>query len=116
MGAPKGNQYGAKGREVSRALWRALAANKYERLHQGAEKVADAFAAGEPWAVHFVADRLEGKAMPMMPETDGRAFSITWSFGAEPQTLDHVPRETTLQPLDIPQVSSAQPGDDGPAG
>ena len=111
MAAPKGNQYGAKGREVSRALWRALAANKYERLHQGAERVADAFSAGEPWAVHFVADRLEGKAMPMLPETDGRAFQVTWSFGAE-RTLEHQPS----QALDIPQVSSAQPGDDGPAG
>ena len=87
-GAPRGNEYARKGREVTAALYRALARDNYSRLRQGCEAIADAFAAGTPWAAHFVAERLEGKVMAMPELPEDRAFSITWTFGPaaiEPQ-------------------------------
>lgn len=61
MGAPVGNQNAAKAKIVSDAIRKALAADDWKRLREGAEKVADAYAKGEAWAVQFVADRMEGK-------------------------------------------------------
>lgn len=60
-GAPLGNTNATKGKLVTDAIRKALAADDWRRLREGAEKVADAFAAGESWAVQFVADRQEGK-------------------------------------------------------
>jgi hypothetical protein len=62
MGAPVGNQNAAKGKIVSDAIRKALATDDWKRLRSGAEKIADAYANGEAWAVQFVADRMEGKA------------------------------------------------------
>ena len=62
MGAPVGNNNAAKAKVVADAIRKALAAEDWKRLRAGAEKVADAYAACEPWAVQFVADRLDGKA------------------------------------------------------
>lgn len=61
MGAPVGNQNAAKAKLVADAIRRALAADDWKRLKDGSEKVAEAYAAGEPWAVQFVADRMDGK-------------------------------------------------------
>jgi hypothetical protein len=63
MGAPVGNQNAAKAKIVSDAIRKALAAEDWKRLRAGAEKVADSYANGEPWAVQFVADRMDGKAV-----------------------------------------------------
>lgn len=60
-GAPLGNTNGAKGKVVTDAIRKALAADDWKRLRLGAEKVAEAYAAGEQWAVQFVADRMDGK-------------------------------------------------------
>lgn len=62
MGAPVGNQNASKAKIVADAIRKALMAEDWKRLRAGAEKVADAYAAGEPWAVQFVADRMDGKA------------------------------------------------------
>ena len=62
-GAPVGNQNAAKGKLVSDAIRKALAMEDWKRLRAGAEKGADAYANGEPWAVQFVADRMEGRAV-----------------------------------------------------
>lgn len=61
MGAPVGNQNAAKAKIVADAIRKALATEDWKRLRAGAEKVADAYADGEPWAVQFVADRMDGK-------------------------------------------------------
>ena len=61
-GAPLGNSNAAKGRQVTAMLETALNANDKLKLRQGIEKIADAFAEGEVWAVNTVFDRLEGKA------------------------------------------------------
>jgi hypothetical protein len=71
MGAPLGNKNAAKAKVVSDAIRKALAAEDWKKLRDGSEKVADAFAAGEPWAVQFVADRMEGKAAQTIQGPDG---------------------------------------------
>jgi hypothetical protein len=43
------------------ALERAIAQDDSKRLRDAVEKVLDLAAAGEEWAVHFLADRLDGK-------------------------------------------------------
>ncbi len=63
MAFEPGNQLAAKAHRISRALERALAQENWRRLHLGAEKVADAFANGERWAIEYCSDRLEGKAV-----------------------------------------------------
>lgn len=62
MAAPKGNQNAANGRMFFRALNRAITQEDGARLRAAAEKLLDLAAAGEPWAVRELADRLDGKA------------------------------------------------------
>lgn len=74
MGAPVGNQNAAKAKIVSDAIRKALASEDWKRLRLGSEKVAEAYAAGEPWAVQFVADRMDGKpaqAVTVAGDEDG---------------------------------------------
>ena len=61
MGAPVGNQNAVKGKQFYDALRRALAQNDWERLRKAAEVLADKAAAGEPWAIAELANRLDGK-------------------------------------------------------
>jgi hypothetical protein len=60
-GAPVGNQNAKKAKEFESGLRRALAKDDWKRFNDGCEKVADAFAEGQPWAANFVADRMDGK-------------------------------------------------------
>jgi hypothetical protein len=60
-GAPIGNNNAAKGRQVTAMLEAALNKNDRQRLREGVEVIADAFASGEVWAINTVLDRLEGK-------------------------------------------------------
>ena len=62
-GAPEGNNNAGKGSQLSALLRAALNANDRLKMRKGVEKVADAFAQGERWAVEFVFDRFEGKAV-----------------------------------------------------
>ena len=62
-GAPEGNNNAGKGSQLSALLRAALNANDRLKMRQGVEAVADAFAEGERWAVEFVFDRFEGKAV-----------------------------------------------------
>lgn len=60
-GAPKGNQNARRAKDFETALRRALAVDDWKQLREGCKQVAAAFAAGQPWAAQFVADRLDGK-------------------------------------------------------
>ena len=84
MAAPLGNQNAAKAKIVADAIRKALAQEDWKRLRTGAEKVADAYANGEPWAVQFVADRMDGKPTQQteISGLDGGAIetSLTVSF------------------------------------
>jgi hypothetical protein len=58
-----GNPNGTAGpKRFANALERALAQDDGKRLREAVEKMLDAAAAGEVWAIQFLADRLDGKA------------------------------------------------------
>lgn len=63
--ADRGGQPGNDNATKSRPFWltvtRAIAQEDGRRLRQAAEKLLDQAAAGEPWAINALADRLDGK-------------------------------------------------------
>jgi hypothetical protein len=61
VGAPIGNQNGAKSRRFEQAVERALLADDGKRLRAAAEKLLDLAAEGEKWAVEILRDTLDGK-------------------------------------------------------
>ncbi len=61
MAFEKGNQLAVKSKLFDGALRRAIAQDDGKRLRQAAEALLDAAAAGEPWAIDKLADRLDGK-------------------------------------------------------
>lgn len=74
MAFEKGNRYGREGESAQpfvAAVRRALAQGDGKRLRNIAEKLLDAAAAGEPWAIKEVADRLDGKAKQAVHITSG---------------------------------------------
>jgi len=62
-GAPEGNNNAGKGSQLSALLRAELNADDRKKMRAGVTKVADAFAEGERWAIEFVFDRFEGKAV-----------------------------------------------------
>jgi len=62
MAAPFGNKNNAKGKVWGDALRKAIVQDDHKRIRLGIEKLLDAHAAGEPWAIKEIADRLDGKA------------------------------------------------------
>jgi len=61
-GAPLGNQNAVKeNRRWAEALNRAIAQDDGKRLRTAAENLLNQAAAGEPWAIREIADRLDGK-------------------------------------------------------
>jgi hypothetical protein len=77
-GAPQGNNNAGKGSQLSALLRAALNSNDRLKMRQGVDAVADAFAEGERWAVEFVFDRLEGKAIVKqeLSTADGSSFPL----------------------------------------
>jgi len=61
LAAPIGNTNAAKAKIVEQALRKAAVQDNAFRLKKGCEKLMDAFADGEPWALQLVFDRLDGK-------------------------------------------------------
>src|SRR4051812_29386876 len=58
-----GNPGGTSGpKRFQAALERAMAQDDGKRLRAAVESMLDAAAAGEVWAIQFLADRLDGKA------------------------------------------------------
>ena len=60
-GAPKGNKNGVKNKPFWDMITRIIAQEDGKRLREAGEKLFDAAAAGEEWAVKILADRLDGK-------------------------------------------------------
>lgn len=60
-GAPTGNQNASKAKLVSDCIRRAIVQDDGQKLREGVDKLLDAFASGEPWAIEQVTNRLEGK-------------------------------------------------------
>jgi hypothetical protein len=80
-GAPVGNKNAAKGAQLTAMLMAALDVNNKEKLREGVQKVAQAFAEGERWAVEFVFDRAEGKAVARQEITGADGADLPLSIG-----------------------------------
>lgn len=61
-GAPIGNTNATKNRPFWDAVTRIIAQEDGKRLRAAAEKLFDAAANGEPWAVKELADRCDGRS------------------------------------------------------
>ena len=61
-GQPNNNNAG-EGKQLSAMFKSALEANNRKKMREGIQKLADAFANGERWAIEFAFDRNEGKAI-----------------------------------------------------
>lgn len=59
----KGNTLGAKSKVFDQTLRRAIASDDGKRVRACADKLLDLAAAGEPWAVRELIDRLDGRAV-----------------------------------------------------
>lgn len=74
-----GNPNGTKReKKFLAALERAIAQDQEQRLRDAAEKLLDFAAAGEPWAINMLADRLDGRPKQQIEATDeqGRTLAI----------------------------------------
>jgi HPt (histidine-containing phosphotransfer) domain-containing protein len=61
MAAPKGNKFASHAKPFMNAIERAIKQEDGKRLRAAAEKLLDAAAAGESWAIGMLADRIDGK-------------------------------------------------------
>jgi hypothetical protein len=62
-GAPFGNTNATKNKLWSDTLRRAIAQDRSDRVRQAAERLLNAAAKGEPWAIKELADRLDGRSV-----------------------------------------------------
>ena len=60
-GAPLGNTNASKSKPFWHAIDRAIVQENGKRLRSAAEKLLDAAAAGEEWAIRELGDRLDGR-------------------------------------------------------
>ena len=58
----KGNKLGERGRMFEGALRKAIASDDGKRLRLAADQLLDQASYGQPWAIQYLADRLDGKA------------------------------------------------------
>jgi hypothetical protein len=74
MAAPVGNQNARKAKIWEQALKRALARKANSTVDNGldilADKVVDAAASGEPWALKEVGERMDGKPTTVIAGDD----------------------------------------------
>lgn len=80
-GAPIGNRNAAKGAQLTAMVLSALNENDREKLRKGVNEVANAFADGERWAIEFVFDRAEGKAVARTELTGADGEPLPTSIG-----------------------------------
>jgi hypothetical protein len=93
------------------ALRRAIAQDDGKRLRDAAEKLLTEASRGKPWALAMLADRLDGKVLPMLPDVGDGQLVVTWiaSPSAQPVTLEHEQQAQLARP-DLHQVDKiAQP-------
>lgn len=91
MGAPVGNQNAAKSRMFEQALTRAITQDDGKRLRAAAEKLLDLASEGTPWAVQYLADRLDGKPKQSTEMTGEDGGPVKHSLAIE--FVNPVPRE-----------------------
>lgn len=74
-GAPIGNKNASKGKIWNDALRRAIASDQGARVIKAANKLIDEAAAGAPWAIKELADRLDGRSNQIETEEIQNASS-----------------------------------------
>jgi hypothetical protein len=74
-GGQPGNNNASKNKPFLDALRRSIAQNP-QKLRNAADKVLDKAEEGEPWAVNFLADRTDGKAVQSNTFEDADGNSI----------------------------------------
>ena len=75
-GGQPGNTNQSKNKPFLDALRRSIAQNP-QKLRNAADKVLEKAEEGEPWAVNFLADRTDGKAVQATTFEDGDGNNIT---------------------------------------
>ena len=85
-GGQPGNKNGTKNKPFLDALRKSIAQNP-QKLRNAADKVLDKAEEGEPWAVNFLADRTDGKAVQATTFEDGEGNNVTTSL----EVRFHVP-------------------------
>ena len=85
-GGQPGNKNGTKNKPFLDALRKSIAQNP-QKLRNAADKVLDKAEEGEPWAVNFLADRIDGKAVQATTFEDGEGNNVTTSL----EVRFHVP-------------------------
>ena len=86
IGGQPGNKNGTKNKPFLDALRKSIAQNP-QKLRNAADKVLDKAEEGEPWAVNFLADRTDGKAVQATTFEDGEGNNVTTSL----EVRFHVP-------------------------
>ena len=105
-----GNTHGAKAKLVYQELRKAALRDDRARLRAGCEKLMDAFAEGQPWALQMVMDRLDGKPAQQVIATDqdGRGLAVAilnfnGDAGPEVRPDDTVQLQAPALPAPIPE-------------
>lgn len=85
MGAPIGNQNGRKAKIWEQAIKRALARKANSTVDNGldslADKIVEAAASGDAWALKEIGDRLDGKpAQAVTVDGDGEGGPVRQSI------------------------------------
>ena len=95
-------------RPFEAALKRALIQENSHRLRKMAEQVLDLAAAGEQWAIQFVADRLDGKPKQVISGENGETpvfvQSITYNIVDATKTTN---RDVTPPKLGVVKTAAA---------
>lgn len=78
-GGQPGNKNQSKNKPFLDALRKAIAQNP-QKLRNAADKVLEKAEEGEPWAVNFLADRTDGKAVQATTFEDADGNNVTTSL------------------------------------
>ena len=117
-----GNQLAAKRKQFEGALRRALAQDNADRLRRACERLLDSAAEGATWAeriaaLQFLADRLDGRVLPQLPDAGDGTLVVSWVMQA-PSTSER--SLSTGEVIDHSPPANASLGtiraDDGQAG
>jgi hypothetical protein len=111
-GAPLGNMNRTRGAEVSHAVRRALAQDNWARLRAGAEKLAQAFADGQPWAFNLVWERMEGRVPQALILQDDAPRELDLATLVQLVIASRTASATDALPIEhVPESDAAQQPD-----
>jgi len=82
-----GNRYGRQGAVVTDTLRRAAMSGDGKLLRQACDKVLRRAAGGDLAALAWVADRLDGRVLPQLPDQGDGTLVVSWVVSA-PTTSD----------------------------